>query len=297
MNATGIVVGVDGSASSRTALRWAAAQAKRTNVPLRVLLAYHWRMPGVFATSAELEQAAKDQAELVVEEAVAEARAAAPEVPVTGAAVLGNPAPVLLRAAEEAGLLVVGTRGHGGFTGLLLGSVSQQVATHAPGPVVVVRGRADAGGGPVVAGVDGSPGDDTVLAAAFEEASARGSALSAVRAFFSPAPPWTIGLPPLPYDAAAVKRFLNSEVEQSLAPWSAKYPHVPTEGLAVSGDPTNILVGLSHVAQLVVVGTRGHGGFTGLLLGSVGLHLLHHADCPVLIVRTSPNPPQEARHV
>src|SRR5690349_2922579 len=129
MNATGIVVGVDGSASSRAALRWAAAQAERSGAPLRVLLGYHWRMPGTFDTSAELEQAAKDQAQLVVDEAVAEARAIAPDVTVTGHAVLGNAAAALLRAAEDAGLLVVGTRGHGGFAGLLLGSVSQHVAT------------------------------------------------------------------------------------------------------------------------------------------------------------------------
>src|SRR6185369_5513136 len=89
MNATEIVVGVDGSASSRTALRWAAGQAGRTGAPLRVLLAYHWRLPGSFATSAKLERAANDQAELVVEAAVAEARATAPGVPVAGAAVLG----------------------------------------------------------------------------------------------------------------------------------------------------------------------------------------------------------------
>jgi nucleotide-binding universal stress UspA family protein len=287
MNATEIMVGVDGPASSRAALRWAATEAERKDTPLRVLHAYSWRMPASLATSTELEQAVKDRAELVVENAVAEARAVAPGVPVSGQAESGHPTTVLLRAAQDGRLLVVGTRGLGGFAGLLLGSVSQQVATHATGPVVVVRGRLGAEHGPVIAGVDGSPGDDQVLAAAFDEAATRNCLLSAVRAFTPPTPPWTIGLPPLPYDTATVRRLVATEVEQTLAPWSAKFPDVATESLAVSGDATNILVGLSRAARLVVVGNRGHGGFTGLLLGSVSQRLLHHADCPVLVVRTT----------
>jgi nucleotide-binding universal stress UspA family protein len=286
MKSNPIVVGVDGGAPSLTALHWAAAVASRRNAPLRVVLAYHWRMPGRrFATSAELQEAAQDQAELVVDEAMAEARNCAPGVTVTGAAVLGDTTAVLLRAATTASLLVVGTRSHYGFATALLGSVSQQVAMHAVCPVAVVRGRAGTAVGPVVVGVDSSPLTDEILAVAFEQASERGCGLSAVRAFTPPPPPRASDVPPLSYGAAAVRRHLLADLERDVAPWTEKYPAVPTECLAVEGDPTSVLVDRSRRAQLVVVGSRGHGGFAGLLLGSVGSHLLHHADCPVLIVR------------
>ena len=284
---TDVIVGVDGSASSYSALRWAAVEAFRRGASLRVLLAYHWRWPGSFAATDELRRVSHEQADALVDAAVAEARAFQPGIEITGAAVLGTPARVLLDAAEHAALVVLGCRGHNGFSAALLGSVSQQVASHAVCPVAVVRGRGERATGPVVVGVDGSTSSDQAIGLAFEEAAVRDCALVAVRAYVPPTPLWGADLPPLPHSDAEVKATLDTELAESLANWQDKFPAVPVEHLVGRGDAAQVLVGMSSGAQLIVVGSRGLGGFRGLLLGSVGLHLLHHADCPVLVSRTS----------
>src|SRR5690349_13652768 len=183
MSSNEIVVGVDGAAPSRTALRWASLEAARREADLVVLLAYHWRVPGApTLMSPELEKAAQDQAELVVAEAVAEARGIAPNIAVRGQAVLDGPATALINAGRDGALVVVGNRGQHGFTAALLGSVSQQVALHAHGPVVVVRGTAEPAEGPVVVGFDGSPGAEEALRTAFDEAGLRDQRLTVVQA-------------------------------------------------------------------------------------------------------------------
>jgi nucleotide-binding universal stress UspA family protein len=180
-------------------------------------------------------------------------------------------------------MLVVGSRGGGGFASLLAGSVSVRVATKAPCPVVVVRG--DGHGDAVVVGVDGSAPADFATGIAFEEAARRGCPLIAVRAFTVSLPPWTIGPPPVEYDPAKVEADLHREMISNLAGRRDKYPDVPVEYAIGRGSAGAVLTTWSRQAQLVVVGTRGHGATVGLLLGSVGLQLIHHADCPVLIAR------------
>ena len=286
MSSNEIIVGVDGAAPSRTALRWASREAVRRGAELVVLLAYHWRIPGAPAMlGADLEQATQDQAELVVADAVAEARAVAPGVTARGHAVLGDPAPALVNAGLDGGLIVVGSRGQYGFPAALVGSVSQQVALHADGPVVVVRGKAESAEGPVVVGFDGSPGADEALRTAFEEASRRDGRLNVVQAITTTLPSWPVSLPPMAYDREAVRLAAQSDLEHTLASWTEKYPQVTVAPRAVIGNPSRVLIAASQGAQLIVVGTRGHGGFAGLLLGSVGLHLLHHAECPLLVAR------------
>lgn len=280
-----IVVGVDGSTAGTAAVRWAAAEARLREVELQILMAYRWRTPGMrFRSGGELLRAADKGAAAVLDAAMMEARFIAPKVPVWAAAVVGDPVPALLRAAADADLAVVGSRGRGGV--VLSGSVSSQLATHAPCSVAVVRGRADADTGPVVVGVDGSPSAAVAAGLAFQEAALRRSAtLAAMTAYPAPLPPGTVGLPPPLDDQETVEGDLHRDLASQLAPWLDKYPDVTVDGEVVNGSPGPILAEKSRQAQLVIVGARRRRGFEGLLLGRVGQHLLQRADCPVLIAR------------
>ncbi|NJC72334.1 universal stress protein [Planosporangium thailandense] len=284
-----IVVGVDGSPASITALRWAAREAQRRGVELEVVLAYNSRLPGApHRTSPHPLKEAVDFASSLMDAAVAEARTVAPHVRVHGAATLGAAAPTLLDAARNALLLVVGSRGGGGFASLLAGSVSIRVAAEACSPVAVVRGDPDNDTGPLVVGVDGSDSADLAVGIAFAEASRRGCAVKAVRAYHEPTMPVPAG-PPIDYDPAWLHAELRAEVIEQVSGWRDKYPDVPVEYVVDPGSPAGVLAAASEQAQLVVVGTRGHHSATGcLLMGSVGLQLLHHARCPVLIARARP---------
>jgi nucleotide-binding universal stress UspA family protein len=279
-----IVVGVDDSLASRAAVRWAAAEARRRNIGLVVMHSYDWRVIGARSpVGGGYADAVRARAEEVVEVAIAQAREAVPAVTVRGEVVLGAAGPVLVQSSAEAPMVVVGSRGRGGFASLLLGSVSHQVATHAAGPVVVVRGREDIVGGPVVVGVDGSASGNHALGEAFQEAQARDTSLVAVRVY---SPRRLAPGPVVPEDKAERRAIEHDLLAQDLAPWKEKYPDVDTEAMVIDGHAAEVLIGVSATAQLVVVGTRGHGGFVGLLLGSVGQQVIHHAECPVLIVRS-----------
>jgi nucleotide-binding universal stress UspA family protein len=190
MNRTEVVVGVDGSAPSWDALRWAIGAATRRRSALRVMSAYRAPWPPEEAAGVDLDRTALASAEAVVAEMVAHARQAAPGTRVNGLAVCGSAASVLQAADGNAAALVVGSRSHGGLASLLLGATSLQVATHARVPVAVVRGRTDAAEGPVVVGTDGSAGADVAIGLAFEEAAERGCGLTAIRAYRTPVPPW-----------------------------------------------------------------------------------------------------------
>jgi nucleotide-binding universal stress UspA family protein len=280
------VVGVDGSEGGRIALRWATDEAARRHHPMAVISAYEWWWPGArMAVGGEYAEAVRQQAESIVEESVGQARGIAPTVDVRGHAVHGQPGRVLVEASAGAGLVVVGSRGRGGFASMMLGSVSHQVATHATGPVVVVRGRADAAG-PILVGADGSPSADHALGTALELARHRGCGLVAVRTYAPMGLPWGPGVPGYVEDPDERDRLEHELLAESVSPWREKYPEVAVEAVVHQGHPAETLAGLTHRASLVVVGTRGHGGFSGLRLGSVGVGLLHHADCPVLVDRT-----------
>jgi nucleotide-binding universal stress UspA family protein len=279
-----ILVGVDGSTQSRAALRFAATEAHRHSAVLRIVAAYRyeWRAAR-FGGAEKVERTVRERYEEIVGIAEQDARAAAPEVTVTAAAVAGDAGEVLVDAAHNAKRLIVGNRGHGGFGSLMLGSVSQYVATHARIPVIVVRGDSDTVEKPVVVGVDHSSRSELAIGTAFEEAAVRHTGVIAMHAYAVPLPAWTAGRAPIPYDPERVRLAAVDDLNTALAPWRDRHPDVPVEAVVGEGGAARMLVDVSHSAALVVVGSRGIGATTGMLLGSVGLQLLHHADSPVLI--------------
>jgi nucleotide-binding universal stress UspA family protein len=215
--------------------------------------------------------------------AAAQVAEVAPDVAVSQEVITGMPAALLVTLSTDAQLAVVGHRGLGGFAGLLLGSVGAALAAHAACPVVVVRGATDKRPhGPVVVGVDGSPHSETALAFAVEAAVTRRVPLRAVHAWPDSAMPYVVS-GPMDWDELA-KREQNVLSEQ-LAKWREKYPDLRVEPVLAQGPPTHVLARNTRDAQLVVVGSRGRGGLAGMLLGSVSQAMLHHAECPLAVVR------------
>jgi nucleotide-binding universal stress UspA family protein len=281
-----IVVGTDGTASSQAAVQWAAREAQRGNRLLRIVHAFEWDWhESRYRVGTEYADIAWHLAQAVTATALDQARAVAPSLRIETDTLIGHAVPKLLAIADDAEIMVLGNRGRGGFASLLLGSVSQRVATHAPGSVVIVRGRGDVTDGPIAVGVDDSPGADHVLHTAFEEATSRDCALAVIRTYLPVTPLW-IGAPvpsgvPTPEQDADE----HARLEELLAPWRMKYPDVAVEAILSHHSTAAVLEGVSHGAQLVIVGSRGHGTIAGALIGSTGLELLHHADCPVFIAR------------
>ncbi len=165
---------------------------------------------------------------------------------------------------------------------LLVGSVAAAVATHATCPVVVVHGTDRPAVGPVVVGVDGSPVSEDALAFAFDAAATRRVPLVAVRCY---EPPVFYPDSAIVVDWEAVHTEEQEVLAERLAGWGERYPDVPVERVVVQGVPAAVLVEQSETAQLVVVGSHGHGSLAGLILGSVSRAVLHRAHCPVAVVR------------
>lgn len=281
-----VVVGVDGSASSLTAVELAAREAALRRRRLRIVHAFIWpylHAPLEPVPSGLQKAGLRHDAERIVAQALARARSVAPEVPARGEVVTGATATVLLDQARGAELLVVGDRGLGGFTGLLVGSVAIQLASHVTCPVLVARDGVHPDQ-PVLLGVDGSPANDPAIGFAFETASLRGVPLVALHAWRYPQSSGRGDMLPLLFDLDELAADEGRLLAEALAGWQEKYPDVTVLRQVVRGGTRRVLIEATSGAQLVVVGTRGRGGFTGLLLGSVSQAVLHHAGCPVAIV-------------
>lgn len=288
-----IVVGVDGSDPALEAARWAAREARARGLPLR--LAHACSLPPVrYPVDARAEQqwidAMTAHGERILAEAAAAAHAVEPAAEVEVDQRLGRPVDILVAESERARMLVLGTRGLGGFQGLLVGSVSTAVAAHAHGPVVVVREAVDRpSAAPVVVGVDGSPASEAAVAFAFEQAALHGAPLRAVHTWLDIS--YTGGWVALPalvdWDAVAEEERLL--LDQRMAGWQEKYPEVAVERVVVRDRPVRALLDHAATAQLVVVGSRGHNALVGMGLGSTSQALAHHCPCPVAVVRPQRN--------
>lgn len=293
-----VVAGVDGSPDAELAVAQAAWQAERRHLPLRLVHAFAPPvMYGPSVTSVYDMTGPLRGARALLVRSARRVRSLHPDLEIGTAVIAGNPGGVLVEESRTAALVVVGSRGVGGFQRLLTGSVSAQVATHAHGPVVVLRppaaGAVGDGSpkGPVVVGVDGSPGSAAAIEFAFDEAAARGGALTAVYAW---AVPPTTNLGPITdshYDAVEAQDEADRVLAESLAGWQEKYPQVVVARRAIhSLNPLTALLEAGRDAALIVVGPRGHGGFAGLLLGSVSDGLVRHAHRPVAVVHPRPRP-------
>jgi len=281
--AVGVVVGVDLSPSSQGALNWAADTAAVYGVPLTLLVA-HPDAEG----DVEVEEYAEDL-EGGVQTAVAGVRARHPDLVVHGVRYPTPPVQSLLSASETAQLLVIGSRGWEGFTGLLVGSTALNVVPYAKCPVVVVHpgGTPDAEDGPhagqVVLAYDGSVSANAAAAVAIRHAAALGTGLAAITVHHR-------------RKASAVKQVdpvaagPGSPTASFWAPIildGNAFPSVPITYWEAEGRPGAVLVEQSRGARLLALGSRGRGGFRGLVMGSVSQQLLAHAPCPVGVLHST----------
>ena len=279
-----IVVGVDGSESAAEAVRWAARDAGRRGAPLRLVGVLDWSAFRPMAGMADLDHHNRDQLREHIGEllrsAAAEAHGVAPDVTVAHVVRNGSVPEGLLAEAETAQLLVVGSRGRGGFSGLVAGSTSRAVCALSPCPVVVVRGEGEHDG-PVVAAYDGSPVAANALGFAVDAAVSRGATLRVVQAWtHDTAESWIMDL--VPWDQ--VESEVAADLEKAVAPWRERHPDLRIETELPHSHPIPALAKAAQGARLVVVGSRGRGALAGLLLGSVSQSVLHRVDCPVAVV-------------
>ncbi|PPK67008.1 universal stress protein [Actinokineospora auranticolor] len=284
-----VVVGIDGSDTSLTATKWAADEARRRGTTLSLVHACvppAVRHPTTLASQADYIDALTDHGRVWLREARAVARHAAPGLPVRQDLRVGQAAAVVLEAAERAALVVVGSRGLGGFRALTVGSVSTAVAHHASCPVVVIReGIEPNADGPVVVGVEGSPASDAALAFAFAQAARRALPLVAVHTWSDVAYPGLWTAVPLGVDWGEVTESEAALLDARLAAYRVDYPDVPVRPVVTRDRPVRALLTHADSASLLVVGNRRRHALTGPGTGSTSTALLHLCPCPLAVVR------------
>ena len=289
-----IVVGYDGSPAATAAVHWAANEAERRSVDLELVHAY--ATPVMFGAmgagaSPSTFDAIRLDAEHIAGEGTQLVHREAPSLRVRTEIVVGPPAAVLRERSHDAQMLVVGVSGHHALAGAVLGSVTSRLAGAVTCPFVVVQpGIAveDWDALPVVVGLDGSGSSETALEFAFDTASRRDVPLLAVRVWDdTPIDGWSYTYA-LEVDRTAMDARERQALHEQLTTWSDKYPDVQVDAIVLRGHPADALVRAGHLIErrpgLIVVGSRGRGGFAGLVLGSTSHGVIAHAECPVAVV-------------
>ncbi|BBY37288.1 universal stress protein [Mycobacterium mantenii] len=288
----GIIVGVDESPAAKVAVRWAAYDAELRRVPLTLVHAISpeiatWPEVRLPAGLARWQQ---DRGRRLVDEAFeavekVSRRGGPPEVHTE---VLPSAAvPTLVDLSKDAELVVAGCSGTGGWAGRPMGSVSSGLLRYAHCPVAIIHDEdpstSHPSQAPVLVGIDGSSASELATAIAFDEASRRNVGLLALHAWTdTDVSDWPgIDWPPTESMAEEV-------LAERLAGWQERYPDVRVDRIVARDRPAHQLVERSEDAQLVIVGSRGRGGFADLLVGSVGEAVTQMARVPVIVARESP---------
>ncbi|NOQ00119.1 MULTISPECIES: universal stress protein [Mycolicibacterium] len=291
-----VVVGVDGSSQALAAVRWAVREAVMRHAPLSVIHVAE-SLPAVASTldwsvgriPEEVLEIQENAARSVLAEAVAAAHdtAASSDRPEVRAELMfGKPVPTLTELSTRAQMVVVGCRGQAGWQHRrLLGSVSTGLIHHAHCPVAVIHDEAtpwlQSQWSPVLLGIDGSPASERATEIAFDEASWRGVDLVAlyvltdthdVSSFFG-------------MEWAALRATARKTLAERLTDWQKRYPEVNVNLEVEFEQPVRQLLNHAARAQLVVVGSHGRGGFTGMLLGSVSTAVAQESPVPVIVAR------------
>jgi nucleotide-binding universal stress UspA family protein len=284
-----IVVGYDQSPSADRALQLAGREAAWRDRGVTVVNAFHWvaaTAPGAYVPM-NVETSLKGAADEVAGFGVDWLRRQYPGMAVEPAVIAGPAADALAEASRDADLLVLGNRGRGGFTGMLLGSVSMRTMTLASCPTLVVRGTPREAVDTVVLALDVEDPSDELIGFAFGEAALRGARLVVVNVWDLS---WTgVDDPAADDDLVQAKKHamedIRSALERRLNPWQAKHPDVHLEVEIADGNPGAVLTVMTEGVDLIVAGAHRRGdGHLGMRPGPIVHTLLHHADCPVVVV-------------
>lgn len=284
----GILVCVDGSAAAEAAVAWATREASLRDLPLTLIHAVApvvvgWPVGQLYADMPEWQretaQQVMDQARKLVNANLDHAKPHEIRTEIIYSGIV----PVLIDASKDASMIVVGSQGLGALGRLLLGSVTSGLLHHAYCPVAVIHsnaGATPAADAPVLVGTDGSAASEAAIALAFDEASRRGVGLIALHAWSD------VGVfPILGMDWRDSEAEGHEILAERLAGFQKQYPDVRVKRVIVCDKPSRWLLEEAEHAQLVVVGSRGRGGFAGMLLGSVSSHVAQAATVPVIVTR------------
>ncbi len=286
---TGILVGVDGSAESDAAIRWATHEVVMRRAPM--ILAHvvapvvaSWPMGPMYGSITEWQgnnaQHVLEQARKTVQACISDSEPPDVHTEILHSSIV----PTLVDASEGMQMVVVGSRGTGALGRLRLGSVSTGLVHHASCPVAVIRPEPTSSDddAPVLLGIDGSPASEEATALAFDEASRRGVGLVALHAWSDVAVFPILGMDWHEHESQG-----HEILGERLAGWQEQYPDVHVQRRLVCDQPARWLIRESQHAQLVVVGSRGRGGFASTWLGSVSSAVAQSVEVPVIVVRTA----------
>jgi nucleotide-binding universal stress UspA family protein len=287
----GIVVGIDDSPAARLAVQWAARDAELRKIPLTLVHAISPEVSTMLRTPlpAGLMHWQQDHGRRLVDEAlkvVEEASQRGGPAAVHSEILSSGAVPTLVNLSKDAEMVVTGAQGSGRWPGRLLGSVSSGLLRYAHCAVAIIHDQDSAipypSQAPVLVGIDGSPASELATAIAFDEASRRHVEVIALHAWSD------LDVSEWPgTDWPTTESMAEEVLAERLAGWQEQYPDVQVSRTVVQAQPARQLVERSEGAQLIVVGSRGRGGFTEMLVGSVGETVAQMARVPVIVARDS----------